>query len=316
MPLILSVGSINVDFLFSVERSLCPGETLLAQGFLRTSGGKAPNRAVQACRLGASARLLGCVGDDELAQFALAGPAAAGVDIAAVAVTGPTGVSAILVEESGEKSIVLAANANDAWPSDYSTRVAEAMTSPPSRSVLACDFEVTPGAPGDAIRAAAQRGLTVVVDPSPADRADPQLWADVDHVTPNAKEAAGLTEMTVDSATTAAGAGRKLVQQGVGVAYVKLPNGGCVVVQADGADLLYDAPEVQEVDATGAGDSFAGALAVALAEGRSPADAALWAVAAASCSVRQRGSQESYAGRDEVEQLVSQVRRRPLPPDR
>jgi ribokinase len=63
------------------------------------------------------------------------------------------------------------------------------------------------------------------------------------------------------------------------------------------------------VDKTGAGDAFAGALAVALLEGRTPADAAVLAVAAASCAVLGYGSQESYPERAELEAMAMLVRR-------
>jgi ribokinase len=310
---LISIGSINADFLFSVRRGVRPGETLLAGAFLRTSGGKAANRAVQACRLGVPARLFGCVGDDDLAALALAGPVAAGVDVGPVGqAPGPTGTAAILVEESGDKTIVLAANANDAWPSGYKATVAEAIASCPPESVMTCDLEVAPGAPHEAIRAAAGHGLTVVVDPSPADRADPELWPLVDHVTPNANEAAGLTGISVDSVESAAAAGTHLVKAGAGTAYVKLSTGGCVVVE-DGADpVVCEAPEVRMIDATGAGDSFAGTLAARLEEGRSPADAARWAVAASTWSVGRRASQESYGTTEELNALAQQVRPRPL----
>ena len=311
-PFVLSVGSINADHLFSVQRVIRSGETLLAGGFWRVPGGKAANRAVQARRLGAAAQLWGCIGDDDLADLALAGPSSAGVDVASVGVApGPTGAAAILVEAGGEKSIVLAANANDDWPSGYGARVAEATASAPGGSVLTCDLEVTPGAPQAAITAAGP-GLTVLVDPSPAGRAEPDLWSRVDHVTPNANEAATLTGIEVDSATTAAAAGTRLVEAGVGAAYVKLPTGGCVVVQASGDDVICDAPEVPVMDATGAGDSFAGAVAVALGLGHPPEDAARWGVAASAWSVGWRGSQESYAGREQLEAMVRRVRRRRL----
>lgn len=306
---VISVGSINADLVFSVERALRPGETLLSRDFLRTSGGKGANRAVQARRLGARARLFGCVGDDDLADRALAGPGSADVDVGGVGVaSGPTGAAAILVEESGEKSIALAANANDSWPPDYAAGLADAVTAAPSGTIVAADLEVPALALGEVLRVAAERDLRVVLDPSPPDRVTPDLWSCVDHVTPNPNEAGRITGIEVTSVASAEAAGAELVARGARVAYVKLRSGGCVAVDAAGA-TVHEPPDVHVVDATGAGDAFAGTLAVGLAEGRPPPDAARLAVAAAACSVGRHGSQESYGNRSELERLARQVDR-------
>jgi sugar/nucleoside kinase (ribokinase family) len=91
-------GSINADFQVGVERPPQRPGTLLARDLLRTSGGKAANVAVFVRRLGVQTRLLGCVGDDDLAEQALAGPSREGVDVTLVRRTpGPTGVACIVV---------------------------------------------------------------------------------------------------------------------------------------------------------------------------------------------------------------------------
>jgi ribokinase len=74
MAVVLSLGSINADFQVRVEEAPDGPSTVLANDPLRTSGGRAGNVAVLAQRLGAEARLLGCVGDDDLAEQALASP--------------------------------------------------------------------------------------------------------------------------------------------------------------------------------------------------------------------------------------------------
>jgi ribokinase len=113
--LILSAGSINADFEVRVDARPEPAKTSLARDLLAASGGKAANVAVIARRLGVPARLVGCVGDDERADQALAGPVASGVDATGVRRTGaPTAVSTITVTPDGEKTIVLAPGANDA----------------------------------------------------------------------------------------------------------------------------------------------------------------------------------------------------------
>jgi ribokinase len=73
------------------------------------------------------------------------------------------------------------------------------------------------------------------------------------------------------------------------------------VLLLDGGEAeLLPAPRAEAVDTTGAGDTFNGALATALAEGRPLRDAAAFAVAAAALSIRAAGAREGMPRRDEV----------------
>src|ERR1700712_2413229 len=92
------VGSINLDLVARVERLPRAGETVSGRDFQRFPGGKGANQAVAAARLGASVRMVGAVGDDPLAEEALAGLRAAGVELD-LARTGTTGIALILVDD-------------------------------------------------------------------------------------------------------------------------------------------------------------------------------------------------------------------------
>ena len=51
--MIITFGSINVDFVYEVEEMPQPGQTLLAKGFRTEAGGKGANQALAAARDGA-----------------------------------------------------------------------------------------------------------------------------------------------------------------------------------------------------------------------------------------------------------------------
>jgi ribokinase len=304
--MIVSLGSINADFVVRVDRSPSGPGSLLAHDLLRTSGGKAANVAVLAQRLGTPSVLLGCVGDDDLAEQALAGPVRAGVDVSGVARReGPTAYSSVLVPPDGAKTIVLANAANDAW--DDVGAVERAVAACSESDVVVVDLEIAPRMAAAAVRIARARDLTVVLDPAPADRLDESLLPLVDHLTPDHAEAAALTGTVGDDDERAQQAAEQLHARGAGTAYVKLRDGGCALAGDDGRAVVR-APEVEVVDATGAGDAFAGALAWALHDGRPPIDAACVAVAAASCAVGAYGSQESYPTRDALAAMLERVR--------
>src|SRR5690349_7840670 len=107
MPVELTVvGSINLDLVARVERLPRAGETLVCHDFVRVPGGKGANQAVAAARLGAQVRMVGAVGDDPLADEALAGLRDAGVHLDLTR-TGTTGIALILVDDTGENQIVV-----------------------------------------------------------------------------------------------------------------------------------------------------------------------------------------------------------------
>jgi ribokinase len=285
------------------ERWPEPGETMLGRDFLMISGGKGANVAYLARRLGVPALLIGRVGDDPLAGQALRPLEDAGVDLRQVKrVKGEsTAISMITVRGDGEKAIVLATNANDSWDEDDARRAGRAIAEAPAGSLLLVDLEVSAAVVRRALDAARKRGFPVVLDPSPAERATDDLLREVDYVTPNPPEAHGLTGIDVTAAAGAEQAGRALLERGVRVAFMKLGNGGCVVVDRAGSHTIA-ARKVNVVDKTGAGDAFAGALAVALLEGRVPVEAGEFAVAAATFAVTGWGSQPSYPTREQIRQ--------------
>ena len=305
---IISLGSVNADFQVRVERRPAVSETLLARDFVSLSGGKAANVAFLARRLGVDAVLLAHVGDDALKAQALEPLQKAGVDLSRVrAVRGSaTGVSMITVPPDGKKGIVLAANANDEWDEGEAADVRGALADAPAGSVLVVDYEVPPFIVEAAVDAAVKRDLPVVLDPSPAGRVEHRLLPKVTYLVPNAGEAEALTGVSVDSAEAAEAAGRFFLDLGVRHACVKLKDGGCVLTSGETVIRVPPVP-VDVVDTTGAGDAFAGALAVAVLEGRSLKDAALFAAAASHHCVTRYGSQPAYPDREELEKLLHRL---------
>jgi ribokinase len=308
--MILSFGSINADLQVRADALPDGPGTLAARDVLRTSGGKGANVAVLARRLGADALLLGCVGDDDLATQALEGPRREGVDVTSVRrVPGTTGLASIVVGPAGDKLIVLALNANDTPASDAGSveQVERAIASAPPGSVLVVDLEVDPASVTAAVVRARHAGITVVLDPAPTHRLPDDLLSQVDHVTPDHREAAALTGIDTATVEGACEAAEALHQRGPQVAYVKLAAGGCAVAHDGGAHVIDPPPQLDVVDTTGAGDAFAGALAWALSLGLPDQEAAALAVAASACAVGAYGSQESYPSLDELTSMRARV---------
>jgi ribokinase len=311
-PQLISLGSINMDIQVRADRWPESGETLLATDFLMTCGGKAANVAVLNRKLGVETLLLGQVGDDILGNDILRQLKEAGIDLDHVRQMPDTAtaVSTIVVMPDGEKTIILAANANLAWDEARdATRIAELIAAAPDGSVLVADLEVPVAIVRTAIRAAHERSLPVVLDPSPADRFTDDLCQYIDVLTPNTAEASQLTGIEIDSEEAARRAGRDLVERGIGAACQKLAQGGCVTVTQDSVLRIEPVP-VDVVDQTGAGDAFAGGMGYGLLQGEDIATATLIAVASSHVAVTANGSQQSYPSSKELAQMTQRLRER------
>lgn len=307
MGCVICLGSINGDVQARGERWPGPGETAAVQDLRVAGGGKAANIAYFSRRLGAAASLVARTGDDAFAGIARSGLDEAGVDLRWTrALPGQrTGTALILVGAGGAESTAIAPGAAASWGPDDIAEAAQAVRAAPDGSILVCDLQAGQAAVAAAAAAARARGFPILLDPSPADRAQ-HLLAGLDYLTPDAQEARTLTGMAVHGGDAALQAGERLLAQGVHHALVKLPHGGCAAVARHAAWLLR-APPVTPVDQTGAGDAFAAGLAVGLLRGLEFTRAAALAVAASTVAVSSYGAQAHGFGQAAVAAALAGV---------
>ncbi|MBK3571473.1 PfkB family carbohydrate kinase, partial [Streptomyces sp. MBT62] len=123
----------------------------------------------------------------------------------------------------------------------------------------------------------------------------PELLTVTDLLVPNEHEATALTGHTDPRKAAAA------LLDHVPEVIVTLGAAGSLYAARDAEPFAVPAPQVTAVDSTGAGDTFVGALAVALAEGRPTRDALGWAAAAAALSVQRPGATASMPYRAEID---------------
>jgi ribokinase len=303
---LIGLGSINVDLALRVPRLPLAGETLVGSEFVALAGGKGANVCFAARRLAANAMLLGTVGTDAFAEQALGPLVNLGVDVTHVhrAQDLATGVALICVQADGEKTIVVAANANDAYDPRREDDFADVLQRARSGSVLVADLECAARYVNSALQHATRSGLPTILDPSPAGRVTGELLRLADFVTPNTVEAEQLTGVRVVDTASARLAGERLLERGVRqAAIVKLGAPGCVVV-ARQRSCHVASPAVEALDTTGAGDAFAAAFGVALLEGNDDIVAARFAAKVAALSVTRVGAQPSYPTRADVDALA------------
>ncbi|WP_164019681.1 ribokinase [Pyxidicoccus trucidator] len=299
---IVVVGGINTDFLVQGPRLPAPGDSVQGHLFLESLGGKGANGAVGAARLGARVALVGRVGMDARGLALLEQLEGEGVDIGAVArdPTAMTGVALEMVDEEGQRQSLAAPGANLCLkPSDIMS--AEERIS--AARVLLVQLEVPMGAVSAAVHHARAAGTHVVLDPAPAMSLPEDLLEAVHVIRPNAEEAEALTGVEVRDRDSARRAAENLLRRGVGGAVVASPDGS-LVLSSEGELWLPDL-SLERADTTGAGDAFCAALAVALAEGRSLAEAARFAHEASALATMRLGALAGLPMRDQVESRLA-----------
>ncbi|MFI9273905.1 ribokinase [Kitasatospora sp. NPDC052896] len=300
---IVVVGSVNLDQVIEVPALPAPGETVLGGPVTRLGGGKGANQAVAAARLGAGVALVGAVGRDPDSDWLRTELAAEGVDVSRLAaLDGPPGHAVVLVDRRAENSIVVSPGANAQL-----TPAAVAAAGPllGAATVVLAQLEIPPAAVLEAARHA--RGTFVLNPapaPAPASGLPPELWPLVDVLVPNRSELARLRG--VPDAAVADPAAVARLTAGLPCARVVVTLGGDgVLVREEGAVTVLPAPVVRAVDTTGAGDTFCGALAVALAERRTLTEAARFAVRAAALSVGHTGARTGMPTRAALDRATA-----------
>ncbi len=293
------VGSVNMDLVLRAPRMPQVGETLLGTSFCQVPGGKGANQAVAAARQGALVSMIGRVGADAFGLALRAALAADGIalDLLGTSADAPSGVAAIVVDNDGNNSIVLAPGANmQLGVADIDAARAAICAG----ELLVCQLEVPLAVVSHAIGLARQAGRAVLFNPAPVSPLPPGLLAQVDYLVVNETEAAQLTGIVPDGERAARRAALALLAQGAGAVLLTLGAQG-VLVAVDGCVHAIGAVRVRAVDSTAAGDTFVGALAVALLDGLDPVGAAMRAQYAAALSVTRHGAQSAIPTRAEVD---------------
>jgi ribokinase len=301
---VVVVGGVNTDYLVKGERLPGRGETLEGEVFQEAPGGKGANQAVAVARLGCQVALIARIGADERGGRILDQLANEGVDVTYThrRDEAPTGVALIMVDHSGEKQILTAPGANRQLTE---ADVRGAKKTIVASKVLLVQLEVPLPAVRLALRLARAAGVRTVLDPAPAVPLAADMLKLVDVIRPNASEAETLTGVPVQDRASAAQAARVLLSSGVGAAVVQAGDAGDLLVTPNEEHFLPRI-SVESVDATGAGDAFAAALAVGLAEHRPLIEAAAMGSAAAALATTKLGAQAGLPRREEVLRLVGQ----------
>lgn len=314
------IGSSNTDMVIKTTRLPAPGETVIGGTFMMNPGGKGANQAVAAARLATTIPVTGPinssmsvmfvanVGNDVFGKQARQQFEREGIrgDFITTDTSEPSGVALIGVDSHGENCIMVASGANARLGHEQVAVALNSLTEPDNTVVL-IQLETPIPTIEYAIRQSYERGIRVVLNPAPAQpirrtALDPAVLTCLYVITPNETEAELLTGIRVTNETTAQQAAQRLHEAGVPNVVITLGARGAYI-SSSSENRFIAAPSVTAVDTTAAGDCSNGALAVALAEGRTLPEAVDFACKAASISVTRMGAQASLPYRHQVDSL-------------
>ena len=295
---IVVLGYTNTDMVITGKKIPVPGETVSGGKFLMNPGGKGANQAVAVARLSAkkgACTFVAKVGDDLFGRETAARLKRDGiVSRLVIDKNEPSGTALILVDAKGQNVISVALGANGTLSPDD---IAPFKKDIEDAAALVMQLETPIETVECAAKVAHDKGVTVILNPAPARKLPKSLYPLVDWITPNETEAEILTGVKVVDAASAAKAVEVLKKRGVGHVVITMGSKG---VYCGDCCKLFPCRKVKTVDCVAAGDTFNGAFAVALSEGKTCAEAIAFAQKASAISVTRPGAQSSVPYRKEI----------------
>lgn len=304
---IVIVGSTNVDFIMRMQHLPQRGETVTDATFAQTFGGKGANTAVAAARTGPdlTTTFITALGDDVYADTLLANFAADRMDVAHVRrIEGmSTGSALIMIDADGHNYLSVAPGSNYALtPADIDKDAGTIRTA----ALVVMQMEIPTPTILRVLELCEDASVPVLFNYAPVRDLSVPITPRITGLVVNETEAGQLTNTTVADVTSARESARTLLTRGPRFVVVTLGAAGAFVLGPD-IDATVPAFQVQAVDTTAAGDTFCGALAVALVEGKPLPEAVRFASAAAAISVTRLGAQPSVPTRAEVDSLIART---------
>lgn len=287
---VLNFGSLNIDYVYSVDHFVRAGETISSDSLELFSGGKGLNQSVAFSRAGADTTHAGCIGAE--GEFLKKMLADSGVNTKFVrTVDASCGHAIIQVTHKGENCIMLFGGANQMITEEFMDEVFADFS---EGDLLMLQNEIN-GLP-EIIDKAKAKGMSVALNPSPFNEKITALdLSKIDWLIVNETEGCEIT-------------GEKEAEKIISTILTRYPNMKLVLtLGADGA-LYADATtrashgifKVKTVDTTAAGDTFTGYFFSSVLSGKTPAEALKIASAASTITVSRKGAAPSIPTMDEV----------------
>ena len=281
------IGSSNIDQIAYTKNIPADGETLFGDSFQMGFGGKGANQAVMAGLLGADVYMITCLGDDVYKEMTINNYEANNVNTDHIQlVKGASGVAPIWVDATGQNRIIVIPGANNEIDAQKAISSIESIG---NISVLVGQCEIPMEVNHEVFQYAKSNSITTIFNPAPAKKLEREFLEHISWLIPNENEFELISGMEPNDDNFL-----KFNEEIPCNLIVTLGEKGAVLVD-ENKTHYFDAPSVNAIDTTGAGDSFIGTFAYELSESNSPESCIKKAVEKASQSVTKKGTQSSYS---------------------
>ena len=281
------IGSSNIDQIAYTKNIPADGETLFGDSFQMGFGGKGANQAVMAGLLGADVYMITCLGDDVYKEMTINNYEANNVNTDHIQlVKGSSGVAPIWVDATGQNRIIVIPGANNEIDAQKAISSIEEIG---DISVLVGQCEIPMEVNHKVFQYAKSNSVTTIFNPAPAKKLEREFLEHISWLIPNENEFELISGMEPNDDNFL-----KFNEEIPCNLIVTLGEKGAVLVD-ENETHYFDAPSVNAIDTTGAGDSFIGTFAYELSESNSPESCIKKAVEKASQSVTKKGTQSSYS---------------------
>lgn len=297
MKNICVIGSLNMDLVVNVDTMPKPGQTIIGSNFKEVPGGKGANQAVAMARLNGNVSMIGKVGEDGFGQTLINSLKNDKVDTTYIQTSkGATGVALITVDKNAQNSIVVSSGANFEVKEDDIDNNIEAIK---NSDIVVLQLETPLNTIKYALNKAKELNKYTILNPAPAVKLDDEIIKNVDLLTPNETELEIISGVSIETEEDIQKAAQIMIEKGVKELIVTLGSKGSLYINKE-KSMFKKAYKVEAVDTTAAGDSYTGALAVALSQDKNIEDAMDFASKVGALSVLKEGAQSSLPTLEDV----------------
>ncbi|WP_066249774.1 ribokinase [Neobacillus drentensis] len=304
MEEITVVGSINVDIVAFTNHYPNQGETIFGKKMVTLPGGKGANQAVASARLGKKVHMIGSIGTDLYGDTMIKSMKDNGINTSCVkrVQENSTGCAIITIDHTAENTMLVVKGANDELTAKD---IQDAFSKINNSKVLLVQMEIPEEAVIESMIQARNKGMFVVLDPAPADGITKRALQYADLIVPNKQETKQLTGINVIDLDSAHQAAEYFNRMGVKNSIIKMGDKGSLVYESGKTEYIQ-AIQVTAVDTVGAGDSFAGAIGSAIADGAGLVAAVKFATIVAALKVTKQGAQDGVPTIEKVNEFCAE----------